>query len=247
MPPPPFVALQPGCPWMPRALAHLLTWSLAVPGVPGRRPSLRAAPKSMRPATSPAPTCSPAARPGLLSLHSGPFASWTPRGEGRASRAEGTGRKVRFRGEALPGGVARVSAWFWPGHAQPRRGAQRRGGSGSGPGRNLSGLHLPCCPGGREIGEARLGRGPAKRPRRGRQVVCGLGRSGMRERPPSPSAQSLKGCGGALARLALAPATSLAEPPALPPRRRYGVVVGVSSGQEARLGLLGRQTTGSPV
>nr|KAF6405189.1 hypothetical protein HJG63_009493 [Rousettus aegyptiacus] len=117
---------------MPRALAHLLTWSFAVPGVPGRRPSLRAAPKSMRPATSPAPTCSPAARPGLFSLHSGPFASWAPRGAGgggrrRDSRAEGTGRKVRFRGEALPGGVAGVSAWFWPGQAQPRRGAQRWG------------------------------------------------------------------------------------------------------------------------
>nr|KAF6397114.1 hypothetical protein HJG63_009779 [Rousettus aegyptiacus] len=110
---------------MPRGPAHLLTWSLAVPGVPGRRPSLRAAPKSMRPATSPASTCSPAARPRVISLRSGPFASWAPRS--RASMADGAGRKVRFRGEALPGGVASVSAWFWPGQARPRRGAQRWG------------------------------------------------------------------------------------------------------------------------
>nr|KAF6410340.1 hypothetical protein HJG63_008905 [Rousettus aegyptiacus] len=119
---------------MPRALAHLLTWSFAVPGVPGRRPSLRAAPKSMRPATSPAPTCSPAARPGLFSLHSGPFASWAPRGGGggRAVSLKGGGhwaegevsgrsvawwcgrclRVVLARSGSAPPGSAEVG-WIW--------------------------------------------------------------------------------------------------------------------------------------
>lgn len=173
MPPPPFAAIQPGCPWTPRAL---LARSRGHPGQTTEPEGYRniGAPR----ATARLHLLSCSQPWAVTSLRSGPYLSWAPRG--RAPRAEGAGRRLVSRGEALPGGVATVSAGFGAGGARPRRGAQGRDGSGSRPSMDVAGPPRPRSPGGREIRGPRPCRGPGAQPRLGRRMVRDQGRTAPR-------------------------------------------------------------------